>query len=77
MPLDPFWQKALATALPPPRQNGTSSFGSHARAKSMLAFACPFGRLKCTLHDDTPALKKRAPCYGARGACQLSETTIE
>jgi len=54
-PVDTLWQEALATALSPARQGGTSTFGSHARAKSMLAFPRAFGSLKCTFHNAAPA----------------------
>jgi len=50
-PIDTFRQEALATALSPTRQRGTATFGSHARAKSMLAFARALGWLKCTFHN--------------------------
>src|SRR6266576_1309721 len=50
-PIDTFRQEALATPLSPARQGGTSTFGSHACAKSVLAFARAFGSLKCTFHN--------------------------
>ena len=33
-----FRQQTFPTALPPPREGGTTAFGSHPRAKAVLAF---------------------------------------
>jgi hypothetical protein len=42
MPVDAFWQEALAPALAPPGERCTSSLSPHARTKTMLAFAGSF-----------------------------------
>ena len=48
--LDPFREQALAATLPPTRQRGTATFCLHARAKSMLAFACALRWLVSPFH---------------------------
>jgi hypothetical protein len=48
--LDPFRKQAFAATLPPARQRGTATFCLHARAKSMLAFACALRWLISPFH---------------------------
>jgi hypothetical protein len=48
--LDAFRKQPLAVTLPPTRQRGTATFCLHARAKSMLAFACALGWLISPFH---------------------------
>jgi hypothetical protein len=53
MPLNTFWQKPFAAALPPPSERGASAFCAHPRTKSVLTFAGAFGWLKCAFHKET------------------------
>jgi hypothetical protein len=53
MPLNTFWQKSFAAALPPPSERGASAFGAHPRTKSVLTFAGAFGWLKRAFHKKT------------------------
>ena len=48
--LNAFRQEPLAATLPPARERGTATFCLHARAKSMLAFACALGWLISPFH---------------------------
>jgi hypothetical protein len=50
MPLDPFWQQALAAPLTPPRQSRASTFAFHTGAESVLTFARAFGWLISAFH---------------------------
>jgi hypothetical protein len=61
-PFDAFWKKTLAAALAPPRQGGAPGFATHARAKSMLAFAGAFGWLESPFHNGEPAEAKGGQC---------------
>jgi hypothetical protein len=54
-PVDAFWKKTLAATLAPPRLGGAPGFATHARAKSMLAFAGTFGWLESAFHNGEPA----------------------
>jgi len=40
MTINPFRQKPLASSLTASRECGAAAFGPHARAKTVLAFAC-------------------------------------
>ena len=60
--LDAFGEQALAAALTPASQAGASAFGPHAGAKSMLAFARAFGRLKCAFHNTIQPSAAGAVC---------------
>jgi hypothetical protein len=48
--LNAFRQEPLAATLSPARQRGTATFCLHARAKSMLAFACALRWLISPFH---------------------------
>ena len=48
--LDAFGQKPLASALAPAGERGTSAFGAHARAETVLAFARSFRWLVSPFH---------------------------
>lgn len=47
---DAFRQQTFAAALATARERGASAFRLHARAKTVLAFACAFGRLVGAFH---------------------------
>jgi hypothetical protein len=49
--IDAFRQKSFAPTLTPPRKRGAAAFGFHARAKSVLPFACPFRSLQGAFHN--------------------------
>jgi len=46
-----FRQQTFPTALPPPREGGATAFGSHPRAKAVLAFARSLGWLIGAFHE--------------------------
>jgi hypothetical protein len=46
-----FRQQTFPTALPPPREGGTTAFGSHPSAKAVLAFARSLGWLIGAFHE--------------------------
>jgi hypothetical protein len=50
--LNAFWQQTLATALTSPRERGSSTFGAHARAKTVLLFSSALGWLKSAFHSE-------------------------
>jgi hypothetical protein len=62
---DAFGQKPLAPPLPPPRERGPASFGGHAGAKSMLAFARSFRGLVSAFHK-VGNREKEGSAYGRR-----------
>jgi hypothetical protein len=50
MPLDAFWEQALAAALAPAGKDRTPAFGLHASTKTVLTFACSLGGLVSAFH---------------------------
>jgi hypothetical protein len=50
--LNTFWQQTLATALASSRERGASTFGAHARAKTVLLFSSALGWLKSAFHSE-------------------------
>jgi hypothetical protein len=50
MALDPFGQQPFAPPLATARERGAATFGFHAGAKAVLAFARSFGRLVSAFH---------------------------
>jgi hypothetical protein len=50
--LNTLWQQTLATALASSRERGASTFGAHARAKTVLLFSSALGRLKSAFHSE-------------------------
>jgi hypothetical protein len=60
MPLDPFWEKTLTTALASPRESCSSAFGAHSRPKPVLTFAGAFRWLVSAFHDIGVAAAKEA-----------------
>ena len=50
MYLNAFWKQAFTTALAPPRKSGAAAFGSHTRAKTVLAFTRSFRWLISAFH---------------------------
>jgi hypothetical protein len=52
-------QQALAAALTTTRQSGTSAFGFHAGAETVLTFARAFGSLVRSFHNKIMIAPKR------------------
>jgi hypothetical protein len=50
MSLDAFREQPFAAALTPARKDRTPAFGTHPRTKTVLTFACSFGRLVSAFH---------------------------
>jgi len=55
VPVNAFPQQTLPTALAPPREGGATAFGSHTRAKAVLAFARSLGWLIGAFHKTDSA----------------------
>ena len=50
--LNTFWQQTLATALASSRERGTSAFGAHTGAKTVLLFSSALRWLKSAFHSE-------------------------
>ena len=72
MPLDAFRQQTLAAALPSPRERGTSGFGPHAGAKSVLALSCALGWLISAFHKAEKRLQRDSRAAMVRTSTALS-----
>jgi hypothetical protein len=71
-----FRQQTLASALPPPREGGTSAFRFHPRAKSVLTFARAFGWLKSAFHNGTGRCEPTAKAPKLRTGAPLSMLAV-
>ena len=67
MPLNAFWQQAFPTTLAPSCESCSTTFGAHARTKSVLAFACSLRCLVSAFHNrDASARELGAATVGIR-----------
>jgi hypothetical protein len=77
--INPFRQKPFTSALTASRERGAAAFGPHARAKTVLAFACALGWLISAFHKAEKYLRRelRAVTLGwSRGLSMRAERTM-